>query len=137
MTKMTSVLLLCLLPARCAFAQPSAAAPVKATLCEILGQPKQFNGKLVEFRAVVEPGLEDLPAGATDEHCSAGLKFFSPDDPHLAKLLKNGEFQKLVRLVKSKPVVEATITGRFQVSENSEYGLLLEAVAHVTAPRRK
>jgi hypothetical protein len=119
-----------------ALAQSPGDMSVRTSLCEILRQPQRYNGKLVEFRAIVEPGLEDLPAGAADPHCTAELKFLSPDDPHLAKLLKSGEFKKLVRLLRKKPVVEATIAGQFHVS-GKRYGLLLESVAHVKALVRK
>ena len=120
-------------------AQPQpAGSPIPTTLCDILRQPQQFKGKLVSLRAVIEPGVEDLPEGAADQHCHAELKFFTPDDTHLSKLLKSKEFQKLVRALKKSPRVEATISGVFQVTDKPENRLAIESVSRVTAqPRPK
>ena len=110
--------------------------PVKTTLCEIARHPDNFKGKLVELRALVESGIEDLPAGMTDESCGAELKFLTPDDPHFARLLKSKTFRKLTKEVKRNPVVEATVTGwlrRTGTDEKAENGLVLESVEDIVA----
>src|ERR1022692_5295409 len=72
-------LILCLsLPPIFAFGQAKAGDPVKTTVCEIARHPETFDGKQVQVRATVETGVEDLPAGGTDESCGAALKFFTP-----------------------------------------------------------
>lgn len=129
------VLLLCLaLPRVCAFEQTEAGKPVKAALCAIAAHPGDFDGKLVEVRAIVESGVSDLPAAVTDASCGAEVKFFTPDDPHLATLLKSKGFRKLVKEVKRNPVVEATVSGWFKrtaTAPKPEYGLALESVDKV------
>ncbi len=109
--------------------------PVKTTLCEILRQPASFNGKLVQFRARVESGVLDLPGSAVDDTCSMELPFMSPDDQHLAGLLKDREFRKLTNYLKKTPLVQATITGWFGVDKKSLPGLVLESVSDVTRMR--
>lgn len=116
--------------------QTGSGTPVRTTLCAMMKQPERFQGKLVTFRALVEPGVEELPAGVADDSCSAELKFLTPDDPHLALLLKSAEFRKLTKLVAKKPAVEATLTGWF-VREKSNSGLMLESVAEVAVKARK
>ena len=134
------ILAVCLDPLT-AFAQPNTGTPVKTTLCAIVKQPEIYSGKLVQFRATVEPGVYDLPASVTDDGCGAEVKLFTPDDPHLASLLKNREFRKLVKYLPKKPVVQATITGWFKGASvqppgpRSGSGLLLESVAGVVALR--
>jgi hypothetical protein len=122
------------LPPIFAFGQAKAGEPVKTTVCEIARHPETFDGKLVQVRATVESGVEDLPAGVADESCGAELKFFTPDDPHFARLLKSKAFRKLIKDVKKNPVVEATVTGLFERSgadQKPDPGLALESVEDV------
>ena len=114
--------------------------PVQTSLCAILKQPEVYSGKLVRFRATVEPGVYDLPAGVSDASCSAELKLFTPDDSHLAGLLKSKEFRKLTKCLPKKPEVQATLTGWFKLGTAPASpgpppgsGLLLESVADVVA----
>jgi hypothetical protein len=128
-------LILCLsLPPIFAFGQAKAGDPVKTTVCEIARHPDTFDGKQVQVRATVETGVEDLPAGVTDESCGAELKFFTPDDPQFARLLKSKGYRKLVKDVKKNPVVEATVTGlfkRFGTGQKPDNGLALESAEDV------
>jgi hypothetical protein len=122
-----------------AFGQAKTGEPVKTTVCEIAKHPETFDGKLVQVRATVESGLEDLPAGVADDSCGAELKFFMPDDPQLRPLLKSKGFRKLVKDVKKNPVVEATVTGLFRraaTDQKPEAGLALESVEDVAVRRR-
>lgn len=123
-----------------AFGQSKSAAPVKTTLCEIAKHPESFDGKRVQVRAIVETGVQDLPAGVGDESCGAELKFYTPDDPQFVKLAKSKGFQKLIKEVKKNPVVQATVTGLFKSSvpvaapdQKPAPGLALESVEDVMA----
>jgi len=131
----SSVAILCLgLPLSLAFWQAQAGDPVKTTVCEIARHPEAFDGKLVQVRAAVESGVEDLPAGVADETCGAELKFFTPDDPQFARLLKSKGFRKLIKEVKKNPQVEATVTGWFKhagTDHRPDSGLTLESVQDV------
>jgi len=122
------------LPLGFAFGQGKAEEPLKTTVCEIARHPGAFDGKLVQVRAVVESGLQDLPAGVADESCGAELKFYTPDDQHFVRLAKSKGFQKLIKDVKKNPVVEATVTGlfkRFGTDQKPDNRLALESVADV------
>jgi hypothetical protein len=69
-----------------------------------------------------------------DESCGAELKLFTPDDPHLARLVKSKGFRKLIKEVKKNPVVEATVTGLFRRAAGEQKpnaGLALESVEDV------
>ncbi|MGA3039651.1 MAG: hypothetical protein ABSF54_02545 [Bryobacteraceae bacterium] len=133
----SSVLILCLgLQPILVFAQRKAGEPVKATVCEIARHPDTFDGKLVQVRALVETGVEDLPAGATDDSCGGELKFFTPSDEQFARLLKSKGYRKLVKEVKKNAVVEATVTGlfkRFGTDAKPDNRLALESVEDVLA----
>ena len=127
-------------PVYCAADKP--AEPVKTNLCEIVKQPAQFTGKLVRFRATIESGVMDLPSGAADEHCGAEVPFFSTDDRYFAELVKDREFRKLTKYLSQTPLVQATLTGRFEYREGGngkkpEMGLILQSVAEVTAHKVK
>ena len=128
-------LILCFsLPPIFAFGQAKAGDPAKTTVCEIARHPDTFDEKQVQVRATVETGVEDLPAGVTDESCGAELKFFTPDDPQFARLLKSKGYRKLVKDVKKNPVVEATVTGlfkRFGTGQKPDNRLALESVEDV------
>jgi len=113
----------------CGFAQEGT-KPLETTLCQVVKQPDSFRGKLIEVRAMVDSGVQDLPVGVSDESCSAELKFLTPDEAHLARLLKSGEFRKLTKRLAKKPLVEATVTGLF-VQEKNGPGLVLESVKDV------
>ncbi len=131
---------LCLCLAAGVFAQSKTGAPVKTTLCDMVKHPQDFNGKLVQFRATIESGVMDLPSGVADESCSAELPFFTPDDQHLAALLKNKEFHKLQKDLQKTPLVQATITGRWfehLPANKPEYRLVLDSVGEVLAKRVK
>jgi hypothetical protein len=131
----SSVVVLCVaLPSIHAFAQTETGAPVKTTVCEIARHPEAFDGKLVQVRAMVDTGVEDLPSGVADESCGGELKFFTPDDRHFALLLKSKGYRKLVQDVKKNPVVEATVTGsfkRFGSGQKPDNRLALESVDDV------
>jgi hypothetical protein len=108
--------------------------PVKTTLCEIIRHPETFTDKVVQLRAVVESGVEDLPAGVADDTCGAELKFLTPDDEHFGRLLKSKAFRKLIKDVKRNPLVEATVTGtvrRVVTDQKPEPGLALDSVENV------
>src|SRR5579862_3483769 len=99
--------------------------PLKTSACELIKHPADFDGKLVAVRAIVESGVSDLPAAVTDESCGAVVKFFMPDDPEFAKLVKSRGFKKLIKEVKRNPVVVATVTGHFKrigTEAKGEYG---------------
>ncbi|HTQ55632.1 MAG TPA: hypothetical protein VMI94_14285 [Bryobacteraceae bacterium] len=118
------------------FAPAQTPEPVKTTLCEITAHPENYDGKLVQIRALVESGVDDLPAGVADDKCGAEVKFFTPDDQHFAQLLKSKAFRKLVKDVSRKPFVEATVTGWFrrpQPDKKMQAGLALESVEDVSA----
>ncbi|MFN7994909.1 MAG: hypothetical protein U0Q18_14985 [Bryobacteraceae bacterium] len=87
--------------------------PIQRPLCQIIREPDNYNGKLVQFRASIESGQEDLPSGVADDSCAADVPFFSPDDKQLDRLLKDKEFRKLLKEVKRNPFVDATVTGWF------------------------
>ncbi len=108
-------------------------APLKAGLCQMAAHPDQYDGKLVEVRAMVESGIEDLPAGVVDDTCGAEFKFLTPDDAVFGRLLKNKAFRKMVKEVKHHPNVEATVTGWFHASQDpkKQPGLALQSVADV------
>jgi hypothetical protein len=129
------VVLLCLgLPPVLAFGQAKAGEPVKTTVCEVARHPETFDGKLVQVRALVETGVQDLPAGVADDRCGGELKFYTPDDQHLVRLGKSKGFQKLIKDVKKNPVVEATVTGlfkRFGTDQKPDNRLALESVEDV------
>ena len=98
-----AVLTLCFcLPPIFAFQQAKAGEPVKTTVCEIARHPETFDGKLVQVRAIVETGVQDLPSGVADDRCGAELKFYTPDDQQLVRLAKSKGFQKLIKDVKKK-----------------------------------
>jgi len=129
------VVLLCLgLPPVLAFGQAKAGEPVKTTVCEVARHPETFDGKLVQVRALVETGVQDLPSGVADDSCGGELKFYTPDDQHLVRLGKSKGFQKLIKDVKKNPVVEATVTGlfkRFGTDQKPDNRLALESVEDV------
>jgi len=115
-------------------AQAAVEEPLKAALCDIVKNPDRFDGKLVQVRALVDSGVYDLPAGLGDESCGAEVKFFTPDDPRFAKLVKSKGFRKMTKEVKKNPVVEVTVTGWFKRTGSAEkpaYGLALESVEDV------
>lgn len=121
-----------------AFAETQAGEPIKTTVCEIAKHPETYDGKVVEVRALVDSGVEDLPAGVSDDSCGAALKFFTPDDLHFRGLVKSKAFQKLIKDVKKNPVVEATVTGLFRRSiphqgpdDKPQPGLALEGVTDI------
>jgi len=136
---LVACLCLCLCLTRGAFAQTKTDAPVKTTLCEIVKRPDDFNGKVVQFRATVESGVMDLPSGAADETCSAELPFFAPDDRQLAVLLKSKKFRKLQKDLAKTPLVQATVTGRFEhlPAKKPDSLLVLESVGEVVAKPAK
>ncbi|HXM41887.1 MAG TPA: hypothetical protein VN924_11575 [Bryobacteraceae bacterium] len=106
----------------------------KSTVCEIARHPEAFDERVVQVRALVETGVQDLPAGLTDDSCAGELKFFMPDDAHFARLLKSKGYRKLVTDVKKNPVVEATVTGLFKhfgTAEKPDNRLALESVENV------
>jgi len=113
------LLCLCMLGAALC-AQQKNAEPAKAAVCEIVKNPQAFDGKLLEVHAVVESGIEDLPAGLTDDSCAAELKFFMPDDARFARLVKSKEFRKLTKELLRNPIVEATVIGWFKVLGTSQ-----------------
>jgi hypothetical protein len=118
-----------------AFGQPQPAEPAKTTVCEIAAHPDRFDGKIVQVRAVVDSGVQDLPSGVGDDSCGAELTFFMPADPQFGKLVKSKGFQKLMKDVKRNPVVQATVTGlfkRFGTSDKPDNRLALESVENVT-----
>ena len=129
--------LLLLLPAT------TLAQPVKTSLCDLVKQPETFNGKLVQFRATIESGEQDLPSGASDQHCATAVKFVAPDDASLAALLKNKDFRKLTHDLKKSPIVAATVTGWFEQKGGKnadDFGLILESVTDVVmtpVPKQK
>lgn len=133
-------LIVCLaLPPLFAFDQPKASEPVKTTVCEIAGHPESFDGKIVQVRAIVDTGVQDLPASVIDDNCKAELKFYSPDDRQLVRLAHSKGFQKLVKELKKNPVVQATVTGLFKRAipnpapdQKPIPGLALESVEDVT-----
>jgi hypothetical protein len=51
------------------FGQSTLDEPIKTTLCELLKEPERFNGKMVQFRAVVFYGFE--ASLLRDDSCSA------------------------------------------------------------------
>ena len=117
-----------------AFAQVQSGGPAKATVCEIAGHPDTFDGKAVQVRALVETGVDDLPAGLTDPSCGGELQFFAPGDAQFARLLKSKNYRKLVNDTKKNPVVEATVTGmfkRFGADAKPDNRLALESVENV------
>ncbi len=114
--------------------QAKRGAPLKTSVCEIARHPDTFDGKVVEVRATIETGVQDLPAGAVDESCGGELKFYTPDDQHFALLLKSKGYRKLVTEVKKNPVVEATVTGLFKsfgTAQKPDNRLALESVEDV------
>jgi hypothetical protein len=141
MSAASAVLLLCLiLPQARALAQAPNGPPLKATLCEIVKQPETFDGKLVEIRALVDSGVDDLPAGLGDESCGASVKFYTPDDQRFARLVKSSGFRKMTKEVKKNPVVLATVTGWFErtgTAEKPAYGLALESVGDVVVVKQR
>ncbi len=52
-------------------AQPDQKEPIKTTLCQVVASPDSFNGKLVQFRAVVGKGPES--SVLRDEGCFADV----------------------------------------------------------------
>lgn len=128
-------LILCFgLPPIFAFGQAVDSGPVKTTVCEIAKHPDAFEGKVVQVRALVETGVQDLPSGVADDSCGGELKFFTPDDAHFALLLKSKGYRKLVKDVKKNPVVEATVTGlskHFGTVERPDNRLALDSVEDV------
>jgi hypothetical protein len=119
-----------------AYAQAQGGALVKTTVCEIARHPDAFDGKLVQVRALVETGVQDLPAGSADDSCGAELKYYAPDDAQFARLLKSKGYRKLVKETKKNPVVEATVTGlfkRFGTTEKPDNRLAVESVEDVVA----
>lgn len=130
---LVTLICLCLWPAGI-FAQAESGEAVKTTLCEMTRHPEAFDGKLVQLHAVVESGVDDLPAGMTDESCAANLKFVMPADQDFGRLVKSKGFQKLIKEVKKHPVVETTVTGRFKRTGTPEkpiFALALDAVQNV------
>ena len=128
--KTLSILLL----ASAAFAATPAETAIEKAQAEIAKHPDAFDGKVVQVRALVETGVQDLPAGAADDSCGGELKFFTPDDAHFARLLKSKGYRKLVKDVKKNPVVEATVTGlfkRFGTGQKPDNRLALESVEDV------
>lgn len=114
--------------------QVNAAEPVKATVCDISRHAADFDGKLVQVRAILVTGVEDLPAGVADDRCGGELKFFAPDDSRFAQLLKSKAYHKLVKEGKRNPAVEATVTGlfkRFGTDDKPDNRLALESVENV------
>jgi hypothetical protein len=117
-----------------AFTQGVAGEPVKTAICEIARHPDTFDGKVVQVRAIVESGVEDLPAGVADESCGGELTFFMPNDEQFARLLKSKGYRKLVKDLKKNPVVEATVTGlykRFGTDAKPDNRLALDSVEDV------
>ena len=80
-----------------AFGQADDTGVVNTVVCEIAAHPDRFDGKRVQVRAIVDTGVDDLPAGMADDTCHGELKFFMPDDAHFAKLLKSKGYRKLVK----------------------------------------
>jgi len=130
------VVILCLGPPPIlAFGQAKAGEPARTTVCEIARRPDAFDGKLVQVRATVETGVEDLPASVSDASCGAELKFYAPDDAQFARLLKSKGYRKLIKDVQKNPVVEATVTGWFKsfgTAQKPDNRLALESVEDVT-----
>ena len=126
-----------------AYAQAQGGALVKTTVCEIARHPDAFDGKLVQVRALVETGVQDLPAGSADDSCGGELKYYAPDDAQFSRLLKSKGYRKLVKETKKNPVVEATVTGLFKhfgTTEKPDNRLAVELVEDVVAhpqPREK
>lgn len=123
----------------CVRAQPKLGEAAKTTVCEIVKHPETFDGKLVQVRATVDTGVQDLPSGVIDDSCGGDLKFYTPDDRHLVLLGKSKGFQRLVKELKKHPVVEATVIGLFKrevpgpgPDKKPVPGLALESVEDVT-----
>ncbi len=111
-------------------------APLKTTACEIAKHPEAFDGKMVQVRAMVDSGVQDLPSGISDDSCGAEFKFYMPDDSHFSPLVKSKGFQKLLKQVKRNPVVEATVTGIFKradAEKKFDAGISLDSVSDVVA----
>lgn len=79
--------------------------PIKTTLCELIGQPNKYVGRVVEVRAVVEQGFE--VSLLTDKTCSARIWF----DTTTANLDEE-QYQRIEESLRSNNGL-ATVVGRF------------------------
>ncbi|HTS62583.1 MAG TPA: hypothetical protein VMH28_11205 [Candidatus Acidoferrales bacterium] len=116
------------------------AAPIHTTLCELAASPERFQGKVVEFRATVQTGLQT--SLVRDDTCSVYMWLAGTDlaqgaearDEGKASLKEDRQYQKMRDSLdkKYKPKdgsicsrcplykVTATVVGRFEHIQKRE-----------------
>ena len=102
-------------------------SPVKATLCELMKSPEQFNGKLVQFRA--EYVSKYRWTGFVDDGCAAKIPVGIhhvldgfPVDGQYAYITTKDEFEHPERL-KLMPMIPPLIV---TLNQDASYGALLK-----------
>jgi hypothetical protein len=102
--------------------QPSS-GPVKVSYCDLVTNPEQFAGKMIEVRATIvgyrAPSVE-MPAFSPQEPCSAYLNMalefpndVKPKPPF--DLEKDSSYQKYQEALQKPMRIEATLEGRFDL----------------------
>jgi len=83
---------------------------IMTTLCEVTKQPERFDGRSIQLRAAIRPGVEDSPTVLFDASCSAVVAVVLPQK---APSQHVKEYRKLCRSMKKEQAVTATVIGRF------------------------
>jgi hypothetical protein len=100
-------------PLACA-QQPSQTVS-RVTVCDLLREPEQYSGKLVEIRAQTSSSEE--ASVIIDQSCSGSILF-------LVDTASGSEFRKLTRLLRSYSSVNATLVGVFEHAASRIFGHL-------------
>ncbi len=85
-------------------------AAIMTTLCEVTKHPERFDGRSIQLRAAISPGIEDSPTVLVDRSCSAVVAVLWPKK---APRQHAKEYRKLRRCVKREQAATATVIGRF------------------------
>jgi hypothetical protein len=103
-----------------AFGQRNTDDPIKTTLCEIVKAPEQFNGKMVQVRALVN-GVEEASV-LYDGGCSASVLLVASGDDALWQGKDAKQQRRLTASLKKHSFVTVTVIGRFEHAPARQFG---------------
>ena len=102
------------------FAQERSQTTFRTTVCDLLHDPDHFSGKFVQVRAQVHGGEEG--SVLFDRNCSGSILFAVGDNKIHATSGSGPEFRKLMRLLKWRSDLTATVSGTFEHSADRTFG---------------
>jgi hypothetical protein len=103
-----------------AVAQP-ATQTVQTTVCQLIKNPDQYNGKVIEIRAHIS--ASDEASVALDPRCLGSTILFLVEDSRTNQAAASeAELRRLAQLLKQHSSVTATIIGLFDHAQERRFG---------------